>query len=192
MEQAVWAVADLEVTLRSRFDAGDYDGTVALAIRRYGSELYSFVRGLTRDPVRADDVFAATCERMWRFLPSFRWDSTFRVWAYAIARNEFLREVSRLRPYAPLSEALGLCAADPLTATAALERELARDRFAWARAQLSADDHALLELRVERAMSWAEIARVFAGDDATAREAATLRKRFERLKMRLRELLADA
>jgi hypothetical protein len=50
-------------------------------------------------------------------------------------------------------------------------------------------------LRVDRQMSWMDIARVMEGDgaDDPSRHAATLRKRFERLKDRLRSMAhADA
>jgi RNA polymerase sigma-70 factor, ECF subfamily len=50
----------------------------------------------------------------------------------------------------------------------------------------------LLGLRLDRQMGWTDIARVLGtGDEATlTRDAATLRKRYERLKDRLRELVA--
>lgn len=182
------ALADLEDTLRQRFDAGDHPGVVALAIKRYGSELYGFLRGLTRDRVRADDLFAITCERLWRFLPAFRWDSTLRVWAYAIARNEFLRDARRPRRETSL-EALSEA---ELVTHPDIEDTEDRDRFARLRAQLAPDDHVLLGLRVDREMSWTEIAKVLSGEGAEARDAAMLRKRYERLKSRLKDMLHDA
>jgi len=84
-----------EATLRRRFEAGDLDGTLSFAIETYGAELYGFVAGLARNTGIADDVFGAMCERMWKGLPKFRWESSLRVWAYQIARNEFLRSTRR-------------------------------------------------------------------------------------------------
>ena len=50
----------------------------------------------------------------------------------------------------------------------------------------------LLGLRLDRQMAWTEIARILGSEeDSLAREAAALRKRFERLKIRLRELLRE-
>jgi RNA polymerase sigma-70 factor (ECF subfamily) len=60
------------------------------------------------------------------------------------------------------------------------------------RAQLDPDDHELLLLRLDRQMSWKDIARIRgAGDDVTAM-AAALRKQFERAKERLRTLALDS
>ena len=62
------------------------------------------------------------------------------------------------------------------------------------RAQLDDDDHTLLILRVDRRLSWRAIAEIMASHDSGAgtvddaalrRDAAALRKRFERLKAQL-------
>jgi len=69
------------------------------------------------------------------------------------------------------------------------QQSAVKDRFAKVREQLDPDDHALLGLRLDRQMSWTEIAKVMGDEAAGAREAAALRKRFERLKVKLRELV---
>lgn len=54
------------------------------------------------------------------------------------------------------------------------------------------EDRMLLVLRLDREMSWTEVARVLTDDAADAdvsREAARLRKRFERVKAKLAEQL---
>jgi RNA polymerase sigma-70 factor (ECF subfamily) len=63
------------------------------------------------------------------------------------------------------------------------KRTAVKDTVSRLRSSLSADDQTLLILRVDRAMSWREIAHVI-GD---AHEPA-LRKRYERIKNRLRDL----
>jgi RNA polymerase sigma-70 factor (ECF subfamily) len=60
----------------------------------------------------------------------------------------------------------------------------ADERLEMLRRDLSPDDHTLLILRVDRQMSWEEVAQVFAGG-LGAPGPATLRKRFERLGARL-------
>ncbi|MGN6107017.1 MAG: sigma-70 family RNA polymerase sigma factor, partial [Kofleriaceae bacterium] len=71
-------------------------------------------------------------------------------------------------------------------------RTAVKDRMRALRDQLEPDDRTLLILRVDRDLQWREIAQVLLGDQADAaeldRHAATLRKRFERVKQRLREL----
>lgn len=189
----------LEERIRARFDAGDLDAAMATAIEGYGPELFGFLVGLTRDHDRASDVFGSVCERLWRGLPAFRWDSTFRVWAYAIARNEFLRSLrhtARERKQVPLSRASQLSGmiARARATTPPYQRTDVRDAFAQIREQLDPEDHMLLGLRLDKRMAWNEIAEVLGSGDPAhrTREAAKLRKRFERLKTRLRELTHEA
>lgn len=189
----------LEAELRRRFEAGDLDGTMSAALEGYGGELYGFLVGLARDPARADDVFGATCERLWRALPRFRWDSSFRVWAYTVARNEFLRstrETTRAKRHVAVSQIASIQEAiDRARSTTPIyQRTDVKDRFAKAREQLEPDDHMLLGLRLDRQMAWLDIAKILGSGDEAAltREAAALRKRFERLKLKLRELVDES
>lgn len=188
----------VEAAIRARFDAGDLDGTIAKALEAYADELFGFLIGLARERTQAEDAFSAACERMWRGLPKFRWDSTFRVWAYRIARNEFLRttrEVTKARKHTPISDIASVRAAvDRVrSSTPIYERTEVKDKFAELRAQLEPEDLMLLGLRIDRKMAWADIAKVLAAtdDEPSTREVAALRKRFERLKARLRELARD-
>jgi RNA polymerase sigma-70 factor (ECF subfamily) len=194
MSQADAEPDPTEAAVRAKFDAGDLDGAIAAALAGYADELFGFLIGLARDRTQAEDAFSAACERMWRGLPKFRWDSTFRVWAYRIARNEFLRttrEVARARKSIPISQVASVQQAiDRLrSATPVHEQTAVKDRFAQLRAELDPEDHMLLGLRIDRKMPWIDIAKVLANrdDDPSAREVAALRKRFERLKARLRE-----
>lgn len=183
-----------ETDLRARCDAGDHDGAAAAAIERYGPELFGFLVGLAGDRDRAGDVFSAVCERAWRGLPKFRWDAPLRVWMYRIARNEFLRAAARDRGELPLSvvPSVAHAIAEVRTATAPHLRTDVKDEFARIRAALDPDDHMLLGLRLERGLAWNEIARVLGDGDPAhlTRDAATLRKRYERVKARLKELSA--
>jgi len=189
----------VEAAIRARFDAGDLDGTIAKALEAYADELYGFLIGLARERTQAEDAFSAACERIWRGLPKFRWDSTFRVWAYRIARNEFLRttrEVTRARKHTPISEIASVRAAIERThsTTPIHERTEVKDRFAKLRAELDPEDHMLLGLRIDRKLPWTDIAKILANteDEPNAREVAALRKRYERLKTRLREAAKQA
>ena len=184
----------LEARVRERCEAGDIDGGLTAAIEGYGGELYGFLVGLAKDRTRADDAFAATCERIWKGLPKFRWTSTLRVWIYQIAKNEFLRttrEDSIARGKVPLSQVPSVqLAIDRVRSTTPIyEKPAVLDKFAELRAALDPEDHMLLGLRIDREMSWPEIVEVIGtGNPETAsREASALRKRFERLKARLLE-----
>ncbi len=181
----------MEVEIRRRFDADDLDGAMRLAIETYGNELYGFLVGLARNRTHAEDVFGATCEAMWKSLPKFRWESSLRVWAYTIARNEFFRQSTAakrevlIERVPTLKEAI----ARVRTTTPMHQRSEVHEQFAKLREELEPEDHMLLGLRLDRKLAWSEIARVLGDGDPGSinRDAATLRKRFERLKERLRE-----
>jgi RNA polymerase sigma factor (sigma-70 family) len=191
METRMVSDDPIERALRQRFDAHDLDGTLTHALEAYGSELYGYLCGLARDRAQADDAFGQTCERMWKGLPTFRWDSALRVWAYRIAHNEFLRTTratARARREVPLSQVKSVqqAIARARSETATYDRTPVKERFAELRATLDPDDHALLGLRLDRKLAWTEIAKVLGNDEPSPREVAVLRKRFERLKTRLR------
>lgn len=190
---------EVEAAIQAHHHAHELDIAFALALAHYGDELFGFLYGLARDRTQAQDAFSAACERMWRGFEAFRWESSFRVWAYRIARNEFLRgtrETARAKRQMPLSAVPSIQQAIERThsSTPIYERTEVKDKFAKLRAELTPDDHMLLGLRIDRKLPWAEIAKVLApGDEApTARDLAALRKRFERLKVRLRELAQTA
>ena len=183
--------------MRRLVDAGDLTGAMTVGVKGYGPELYGFLAGLTRDHDRASDLFGQLCEQLWKNLPGFRWESTFRVWAYAVARNEFLRSLrssARQQKHVPLSDVPSVLAVveHVRTSTAMHLRTEVKDAYAKLRESLDPEDHMLLGLRVDRRMVWNDIARVLgSADDAVERDAAALRKRFERLKKKLRELARD-
>jgi RNA polymerase sigma-70 factor (ECF subfamily) len=189
----------LEAELRRQFDAGELHAVATAAIRAYGPELYGFLVGLARDADAAADLFGGACEKLWRGLPAFRWESTLRVWAYTITRHHFLhwtRDRDKQRRQVPLSEARQLSAlvVKERTGTAAHLRTEVKDGFAKLRETLAPDDQLLLGLRLDGDMTWTDIARVLAGDDAatpSVREVAALRKRYERLKKQVRELARE-
>jgi len=186
-----------ELEIRRRFDAADLNGAMQLAIESYGNDLYGFLVGLTRDRAFADDVFGATCERMLRGLPKFRWESTLQTWAYTIARNELIEQTrSPRRREVPLSKVPALRDAieQVRTGTPIYKRTDVRARFARLREELEPDDLILLGLRLEQRLAWNDIALVLghSASDDLPRATAALRKRYQRLKDRLRELVADS
>jgi RNA polymerase sigma-70 factor (ECF subfamily) len=184
----------LERELRASFDRGDLIATATEVIRAYGPELYRFLFSMTRDGSVADDLFSSTCERIWRGLPSFRWESPCRAWTYAIARHCFhhwTRERDRQRRQVALSVApLSQLVAQVRSTTAAHLRAEVKDGFAAIRATLDPDDQILLHLRVDANLPWRDLAAALGEEGAvpTAREVAALRKRYERLKRELQAL----
>ena len=194
------ARARLEAQIRARFDAHDFGAAATTAIRGYGPELYGFLIGLASDEQVAGEAFAMFCAELWRDLPRFRWESSFRTWAYTLARHQLYRasrERGKRRRELTPSEAPEVAAlvAEVRTTTQQHLRTETKDAFSELRAQLEPDDQILLVLRVDKDMEWRDVARVLGGDKPAAaleRDAAALRKRFERVKQRLRALAREA
>jgi RNA polymerase sigma-70 factor, ECF subfamily len=188
---------EAELRIRRLFDTSDFDGAMTALVAAYGRELFGFLVGLSRDRGYAEDAFGAACERMWKAFTKFRWESTVRVWAYTIARNEFMRstrDINRARQQVELSDGLRSAIAQVKSTTPAYNRPEVHERFARIREQLEPDDHILLGLRIDRDMSWSEIAQVLAGEAEVGdleRRAAALRKRYERLKDMLKKLIDE-
>jgi RNA polymerase sigma-70 factor (ECF subfamily) len=93
-------------------------------------------------------------------------------------RDPYRRRVRRLMTdeYSLVAERLRMSSlrSDPLAAA---------DRLAKLRESLKPDEQTLLILRVDKGLSWKEIAQILAED--TPPDVGALRKRFERLKERL-------
>lgn len=188
----------LEATLRERADRGDLAGVATLGLESYGPEILGYMAAAGA-AVEADETFAAFAAALWQALPRFRWDCSFRVWAYTIARRSVLharrRAALAARRAAPDDHPLAGLAARVRSTTAPFLRTTVHDELSRLRATLTEEDQTLLTLRVDRGLEWIEIARIFAeadedpDDRELQRRAAALRKRFERLKARLAALL---
>jgi RNA polymerase sigma-70 factor (ECF subfamily) len=194
----------LERELRLFLDQRDYPRAATLAIRGFGPEIFGFLLAFHRDEEEAAEVFATFSERLWRDLSTFAGSSSFRTWAYALARHASLnyrrdtrRRERRLQPLPEGSELSGI-AEQVRSETLSFLRTERRSRFAELRASLPSEDQALLILRVDRGLPWNDLVRVLrAGAEPLAkgelaREAARLRKRFQLLKARLLELGREA
>ena len=191
---------ELERTLRKRLSDGDRDGTATLVIESYGPEIYSFLVAVHRSETDADEVFALFAEAFWQALSNFAGNSTFRTFAYAIARRlsyryrrDSARKKKRMNPLE--SSAISRIVHEVRTRTAVFLRTETRSRLVALRASLPQEDQELLMLRVDRELTWDALADVLRGDDETPltpearkKEAARLRKRFQLIKDRLREM----
>jgi len=191
----------LESDVRALCSQGDYNAAATLALRGYGPEVFGFLVAVHRSETEASDVFSELAEALWRGLPSFAWESSLRTWTYAIARNVARtrrRDAARRERRGPRTgdSALEGVAHAVRTETLAFLRTEKRTRLQALRDALPEEDRMLLVLRVDRQLAWNDLARVLHESDegtplddaAIAREAARLRKRFQLVKDRLREL----
>ena len=186
----------LDDEIEAACQRGDPRAAATMALRGYGPEILGFLLAVHRDETAAADSFAEFAEGLWRGLPSFAWESSFRTWAYAIARNvtrlAFRRAARRRRRarFVGLS-ALERIAQQVRTTTLVALRTAKRSKLDELKEALSEQDRALLILRVDRGLGWKDLALVFAGGDgalddvALKREAARLRKRYQLVKERL-------
>ncbi len=165
----------------------------SLALRTYGPELYGFLAGQLGNDTDAAEVFSQLTEDLWRGLPRFGWRCSLRTWLYLLARHAASR--FRASPWnrggrtgdSRLDEQI----AQVRSQTAPWLRTDVKDRLRQLRDSLHPDDRLILVLRLDRGLSWNEVALVMLGEEATTaealkRESARLRKRFQDLKDELR------
>jgi RNA polymerase sigma-70 factor (ECF subfamily) len=202
----------LEESVEQRADralaAGNHELAATLVLREYGGEVTRFLAAFHRDHDDAAEVFSEFAEALWRAVPSFERRSSLRTWMYAIARRVSLRHRrdarrrrTRFEPFTD-SSAFFAVEAEVRSATLSYLRTERRTRLTALRESLPVEDQMLLVLRVDRKLAWNDLAIVLRGDEAPGgptegaaltdeelkREAARLRKRFQVLKEKLREL----
>lgn len=192
----------LEGELRVLHERREFEQTAKVALLAYGPEILGLLLAVLRDHDAAAEVYAEFSANLWRGLPAFRWQSSFRTWAYTLARNAAYRyRRDPLRRRAVMigdGSVLDDMPQSLRTATATFMKTGVRQGVAEVRGGLDPDDQLLLVLRVDRGLSWADIATIMATDEAVyacegesqKRAAATLRKRFERLKRDIRSMVA--
>jgi serine/threonine-protein kinase len=196
-QSARGSAASDDGAIRRAFEEGDLASAANLIVGQLGPEVLRYLAGQVADADLANDAFSIFCERLWSALPRFEWRSSVRTWAYVIARRALvdLRRVEgrRRRRINPLTEShLSAVAAQVRTATLPLLRTEGKSALARLRDGLSHEDRMLLILRIDRGMSWEDLARVSLESDSpdeadVRRESARLRKRFQLVKERLRE-----
>jgi RNA polymerase sigma-70 factor (ECF subfamily) len=191
--------AALEQGIRSAWQSGDLSGAITLALRGYGPEILGVLTAVSKSEEDAREAFAQFSEDLWKGIAGFEWRSSFRTWAYGIAHNASLRTRSgkhrRVGRNVPLSETsiVSELAVEVRDRTLPYLRTEVKDEFTRLRESLEPDDQLLLILRVDKQMSWDEIAGIVSDDTARANEAALrkksaqLRKRFQILKEHIRE-----
>ncbi|MDC3952866.1 RNA polymerase sigma factor [Polyangium jinanense] len=191
---------DLERELLTRLATGDRKGAATEVLAAYGPEIYAFLAALHRDESDAEEVFSRFGEALWQGLQRFEGKGSFRTFAYAVARRtsvRFRRDAARRRKREEELDSAEISGvmAEVRERTAAYLRTTTRSRLATLRASLPEEDQVLLMLRVDRKLPWEELAVVLRGEDEAPlsaedkrREGARLRKKFQILKQRLREM----
>jgi RNA polymerase sigma-70 factor (ECF subfamily) len=187
----------LDIEVHQLVAAGRQREATALMLTRLSPELRPFLHRLLGDALLVDEALGNTCKHLFRRLPQFRWDYSLRSWGYIFAR----REASRCRAVRSRMDALPtmLSAAHGETVDRtpnARASTSTHDLLDSLRASISDDDRDLLVLRVERGLSWSEVAAAFLEDDdpsaeAIQSESARLRQRYRAIRVRLAAALAE-
>jgi RNA polymerase sigma-70 factor (ECF subfamily) len=190
----VAGLANQEREVRDLLQTQQLHPAATLALRTYGPELYGFLAGQLQNNTDADEVFSQLTEDLWRGLPQFEWRCSLRTWLYLLARHAASR--FRVSPWnrggrtgdSRLDEQI----AQVRSQTEPWLRTDVKDRLRQLRDSLDPDDRLILVLRLDRGLSWNEVAVVTLGEEkasaeALRRESARLRKRFQDLKDELRD-----
>jgi RNA polymerase sigma-70 factor, ECF subfamily len=178
---------------------GELAGAVERALEGYGQELMRLMASVLHDYERSRDAFSLFSENLLKGLPGFRWESSFRTWAYRLARNACYqvmhapagREQPVTRSQMP-EDAL-----KPRSETRPWQRTSVKERFRALRESLDPQERMLLLLRVDQRLSWEEVARVMSEGDTPVpdaelkRKAAALRQQFQRIKTHLRSMAEE-
>ncbi len=182
----------VEERVRERIAAGDLDGAATEAIRGLGPQVLRYLRSLLRDEDAAADAFSQFAENLWRGLPGFRWDASLRSWGFRLAFHAALnqRDEAWRRRGRRLATGEASKIADQVRTKTVVRVERHRQALDRLRQSLSVEDRSLLSLRIDQGLPWAEIAHVLA-EEGRPVEAATLMKRFERVKERLAKLARE-
>ena len=180
----------VEASIRALLDARDARGAATAAVRSYGPQILAYLRAVLRDEDAAAEAFSRFAEGLWKGIARFRGDAAVLTWAYRVAwgavrevrRDPYRRRARRLET----SEASRL-AAEVRESTASHLRPRDKGAVERLRASLDPGEQTLLILRLDRDLPWRDVAMILSGDGATLDEA-TVRKRYERVKAKLRKL----
>ena len=183
MSEAV-ALDDEVAERRAR---GDREGAATVAIRTLGPEILGYLNALLHDSGEASEVFSQFAEDLWKGLDGFRGEASLRTWAYRVARHAALRH--QRDPWRRKGQRFETTQASALAgsiiASTVVRLEWRAQQLQRLRARLAEEEQTLLILRIDRGLSWAEVAEVLAAEDGARPDEAVLRKRFERLKQKL-------
>lgn len=170
---------------------GDVKSAVTLVLKAHGPEVIGYLENALGDPDDARDVFQRAAEDLWNWLPGFRGGSlraaTYRIAHHAAAR--FRREAWRRRRERMRTTMASRIAASITSPESRLATK-PRDRLARLREALDQDERTLLILRVDREMSWNEVAEILSSDGDPV-DSQVVRKRFERVKEKLGRLAKE-
>jgi RNA polymerase sigma-70 factor, ECF subfamily len=191
---------EVDGDVAARVREGNLEAAATRVLETYGSEVFGFLVNLMGQETAASDVFSQVGEDVWAGLPKFQFKCSVRTWIYVLARHAAARY--RRSPWNKTDRRGNESRVQSLvdvarSRTSPWQRTEIKDKFSALRDGLDPDDKILLTLRIDRDLSWEEVARVMIdGDDdgaaALKRETDRVRKRFQLLKTELRKKAQEA
>jgi len=180
-----------EERVRDLLGRGDEREAATVALRAVGPEVLAYLEHVLGDADDGRDVFQKFAEDLWAWLPSWR-GAGLRAAAYRIAwhaaarfrREAWRRRRERMRTTMASRIAASIRSPESRLATTA------HDRLARLRGALDPEERTLLVLRLDRELSWNEVAEVLSSDGEPL-DSAAVRKRFERVKAKLAKLARE-
>jgi RNA polymerase sigma-70 factor, ECF subfamily len=175
-------------------------GTPSMGLRSgHGERVYGYLRGIIKNGDDADAVFSDFAMDVLDGMGGFRWDASLKTWLYAVAYRAALRfwrghEKRRERPIGENED----FSQRARTNTANYKKTTVKDRFRELRLMLPQEDQTILILRVDRGLTWEEVARVLLDENQVVdgalleRQVNRVKQRFVRAKEKLRVLAEEA
>jgi RNA polymerase sigma-70 factor (ECF subfamily) len=184
---------ELEQAIATHLATGEHREAATVALKGLGPQILGYIHANLRDEDTTYDVFGQFSEELWKSIGTFRGESSFKTWAYklvmhAIGRHR--RDPYRRRGQAIETAEVSAIAMDLRSKTPPFKRTEIKDKIAQLRESMEPADQTLLFLRIDQGLSWNEVADIVSAE-GEAVDAATLRKRFERAKQRLRKLAEE-
>lgn len=193
-------VDEADQELRALVESGDLEGAATRFMERYGGDILAFLVVRLKNQSAASDVFSEFTEDFWRGLEKFQWRTTLRSWGYTLARNaanRFQRSRHRRESRLVHPSRIRDHAHNRRSSTAPYLRTEVKKRMRALRVRLPVEDQTLLVLRIDKGLSWNELAVIFSGEGDGMEEAemrrwaGRLRQRFATVKRRLRTLAQE-
>jgi RNA polymerase sigma-70 factor, ECF subfamily len=182
----------LENRIAAELRRGAHKEAAEEAIRGYGPQILGYLARVLGSPDEAADAFSFFSEQIWRGMAGFHRQSSVRVWAYRVAwsaARRVLEDGFRQRRERLATSMASKLAAEVLSRSpASVEREAAQ--LEQMRRALQPEERSLLVLRLDRRLSWREVAEIERQGGRPVDEP-TLRKRFERIKEKLTRFARD-
>jgi RNA polymerase sigma-70 factor (ECF subfamily) len=192
--------SEIDQAIRTACENKDFQSAATRILAIYGPEVLSFLNSRLRSQSDGEEAFSMFAEDLWKGLPGFEFRCSVRGWLYTLARNAANRYATapQNRRARNLSvsdqESVSAAIARARSATQVHKRTDVKEKVRSLRERLALEDQTLLILHIDRGLPWRELAMVMHDEgerlagEALTREAARLRKRFERVKSELREL----